>query len=180
MARPSTVRTRTRLGKGGSVTVEGFADLHKGLKQLTRATERNVLKRAATKAMQPVLDLARDYAPVKSGKLRASINLKVGFDDPEFRARSRAAFRTTGSARGVKRTKGGGQVLAQVRAGGAAAPHATFIELGRVHAAAHPFLRPAFDGQQQNIMASLRDTLTIEVRKALQRKARRAAKAAAA
>jgi HK97 gp10 family phage protein len=173
------VRSRTRLAKGGSVTVEGFSEVYAGLKQLTRATERNTLKRAATKAMQPTLELAKNYAPVKTGKLRNSIHLSVGIDDPDFRARARASFAATGSAKGVKRTKGGGQLLAQVRAGGNAAPHASRIELGTVRITAHPFLRPAFDDRQRDIIDTLRDTLKVEVRKALQRRARKLAKAAA-
>jgi HK97 gp10 family phage protein len=172
--------TRTLLRSGESVSVEGFSDLHTALKQLARATERNVLRRAATAAMQPMLEVAKDYAPVKTGKLKAAIHLTVGFDDPGFRARARAAFQATGSAAGVKRTKGGGQVLAQIRSGGAEVPYASFIELGTVRITAHPFLRPAFDEKHGEALALVRETLTVEVRKAVARRARKLAKAAAA
>lgn len=169
---------RTLLRGGQSVNVEGFAELFDGLKQLSRATERNTLKRSATKAMQPMLNAARSYAPVKSGQLQGSVRLTVGFDDPDFRRRSRAAFSASGSSRGIKRTKGGGMVLAQVRAGGAAAPYASLIELGTLRITAHPFLRPAFDEAHGEALTILRQVLRVEVRKALTRKARRLAKTA--
>ncbi len=171
---------RTLLRGGQSVSVEGFTELLANLKQLSRATERNVLKRAASKAMQPTLEVARSYAPVKTGRLRASVHLTVGFDDPGYRSRARAAFAATGSARGVRRTKGGGFVLAQVRAGGEAAPYGSLIELGTVRITAHPFLRPAFDEKHAEMLALLKESLTVEIRKALTRKARRLAKQAGA
>jgi HK97 gp10 family phage protein len=172
--------SRTLLKSGETVTVEGFSDLHTALKQLTRATERNVLKRSATKAMQPMLDVAKAYAPVKTGNLRNAIHLTVGIDDPEFRKRARASFVATGSAAGIRRTKGGGMVLAQVRVGGRQVPYASFIELGTIRITAHPFLRPAFDEKHGEALSIVRETLTIEVRKAAQRRARKLAKAAAA
>jgi HK97 gp10 family phage protein len=171
------LRARTLLRGGESVSVEGFSDLHAALKELSRATERNVLKRAVKKAGQPILEAAQSHAPVKTGQLRDSIRLTVGFDDPDFRRRARAAFSATGSARGVKRTKGGGNVLAQVRAGGNLAPYASLIELGSVRITAHPFLRPAFDEQSSDALALLKETLGVEVRKATARRARRLAKA---
>jgi hypothetical protein len=82
--------------------------------------------------------------------------------------------------RGVKRTKGGGFVLAQVRAGGSAAPYGSLIELGSVRITAHPFLRPAFDENHAQVLALLRETMTVEVRKAIARKAKRLAKQAGA
>jgi HK97 gp10 family phage protein len=179
--------TRTLLRSGDSVATEGFSDLYTALKQLARATERNVLRRVATTAMQPMLEVAKDYAPVKTGKLKAAINLAVGFDDPNYRKRARAAFLASGSARGVKRTKGGGMVLAQIKVGGGqglqhgeGAPYASFIELGTVRITAHPFLRPAFDEKHGEALALVRETLTVEVRKAVARRDRKLAKAASA
>jgi HK97 gp10 family phage protein len=181
------IRSRTLLRSTETVSISGFDEVKAGLKQLARATERNVLKRSATKAMEPMVAVAKDYAPVKSGRLRSAIHLSVGFDDPDFRKRARAAFVATGSAAGVKRTKGGGMVLAQIKVGGRAglehgegAPYANLIELGTVRIAAHPFLRPAFDSKHAEALALLRDSLTVEVRKAVARRARKLAKVAAA
>lgn len=171
---------RTLLQRGQTVEVEGFSDLNAALKQLTRATERNVLKRAARTAAEPMLEVAKSYAPVKTGKLRNAIALSVGLDDVGFRKRARAAFVATGSARGIKRTKGGGDVVAQIKVGGREVPYASFVELGTVRITAHPFLRPAFDEKQAEALALLKETLTVEVRKATARRARKLAKAAAA
>jgi HK97 gp10 family phage protein len=170
--------SRTLLKSGETVSVEGFSDLYASLKTLTRATERNVLKRGATKAMQPMLAAAKAYAPVKTGNLRDAIALSVGVDDAAFRARARAAFAATGSAAGVKRTKGGGNVMAQIKVGGARVPYASFIELGTVRISAHPFLRPAFDEKEGEALNILKETLTVEIRKAVARRARKLAKAA--
>lgn len=177
-ARGSTL-TRTRQRRGGSASVEGFAELYAALKELPRATSTSVLKRSAKKALQPTLELAQSYAPVKTGKLRSGIRLTVGIDDPGFRKRARASFVAKGNAKGVKRTKGGGHVLAQIRAGGSAAPHASLIELGTVRVSAHPFLRPAFDGTQRQIVDSIRATVKVEIGKATKRRARKLAKLSA-
>jgi hypothetical protein len=49
--------------------------------------------------------------------------------------------------------------------------------LGTVRITAHPFLRPAFDEKHAEALALLKETLTVEVRKATTRQARKLAKA---
>lgn len=146
------------------------------LAELPRATQRNTLKKAARLALQPTFETIRDSAPVRTGKLRDSVRLDIGIDDPAFRARARAAFRATGSAKGVKKTKGGGNIQASIRVGGAKAFHAPFIEFGTVKMAADPFVRPAFDADSGQMVDRLREFLGVEVRKAAARRAKKLAK----
>lgn len=157
-------------------SLEGFGDLKAALAEMPAATQRNVLKRATLKALEPTFQEIRNSAPVRTGKLQASVRLLVGMDDPEYRARARASFKAKGHARGVKRTKGGGNILASIRVGGAGAFHAPFVEFGTVKMAAHPFVRPAVDGNQAAIIESLKESMTVEIGKAAARRARKLAK----
>jgi HK97 gp10 family phage protein len=97
-------------------------------------------------------------------------------DDPGYRARASASFKSKGNARGVKRTKGGGNILASIKVGGAGAFHAPFIEFGTVKLAANPFVRPAIDGNEQSIIESLKQSMTVEIGKAAARRAKKLAK----
>lgn len=157
-------------------SLEGFGDLKAVLAELPAATQRNVLKKATRKALEPTFQEIRNSAPVRQGKLRDSVRLEVGLDDPGYRARARASFKSKGHARGVKRTKGGGNILASIKVGGAGAFHAPFVEFGTVKMAAHPFVRPAVDSNQASIIESLKQTMTVEVGKAAARRAKKLAK----
>jgi HK97 gp10 family phage protein len=157
-------------------SIEGFDVLNAVLQELPRATQRNVLKKAARQALQPTFEQARDSAPVRTGKLRESVRMEVGMDDPGYRARARASFKAKGHARGVKKTKGGGNILASIKVGGRGAFHAPFVEFGTVKMAADPFLRPAFDSDAGSMVDRLRQFFGVEVRKAAARKAKKLAK----
>ena len=176
MARKSQRASRRAGATLSRSSLTGFGDLKAVLDELPAATQRNVLKKATRKALEPTFHEVRNSAPVRSGKLRASVRLEVGMDDPGYRARASASFKSKGNAREVKRTKGGGNILATIKVGGAGAFHAPFIEFGTVKMAAHPFLRPAIDGNEQSIIASLRETMSVEVRKAAARRAKKLAK----
>ncbi|NJC06516.1 HK97 gp10 family phage protein [Sphingomonas kaistensis] len=146
------------------------------LQELPRATQRTTLKKAAKQALQPTFEQAKSSAPVLTGQLRDSIFMDIRLDDPEYRARARASFKAKGHARGVKKTKGGGNVVASIRVGGRQAFHAPFVEFGTVKMAADPFLRPAFDANADKMVESLRASLEVEVRKAAVRRAKKLAK----
>lgn len=177
MARKPSNRAQRKAGATLTRSgLSGFSDLYKVLEELPAATQRNTLKRATTKALTPTFQQVRDSAPVRQGKLRDSVRFEVGMDDPGYRARARASFRSKGHARGVKKTKGGGNILASIKVGGPSAYHAPFVEFGTVKMAAHPFLRPAIDGNQSQIIESLRESMEVEVRKAAARRAKKLAK----
>lgn len=157
-------------------SVSGFDELKAVLEELPRATQRNVLKKVTRQAMQPTFEQVRNSVPVRTGKLQASVRLDVGLDDPGYRARARAAFRAKGTARGVKKTRGGGNIVAAIKVGGAGAFHAPFVEFGTVKMVAMPFLRPAFDADAGQMVDRLRESMSVEVRKAAARRAKKLAR----
>ena len=53
----------------------GFKELADALAQFNKSTERTVLRRVVTKALQPMLERAKQLAPVHEGHLRDSIVL---------------------------------------------------------------------------------------------------------
>lgn len=142
-------------------SIQGFAELERQLTEnLPKATQRNVLKKAATQAMDPVRDHAESLAPVRTGKLKASVRIEAG----------RSFFRGKRS---------GGALLVQVVSGGGDAFYSRFIEHGTVKMAAQPFMRPAFDGSKGEVISRLKVSLSAEIHKAVGRRARKLAKGTA-
>lgn len=86
----------------------------------------------AMEALQPVLDTARELAPVHTGKLRDNIVIS-----DELRPTSR------------KRNEEG-TVYVGILADHAY--HARFVEFGTVHMQAQPFLGPAFEQHRDQII----------------------------
>lgn len=162
------------------LATHGLMDLAAGLKGLEEelvalgANEgRKVLRRAARKAFQPVLESAREKAPVDTGLLRENIVIvtqapKEGDGVVRVGLRVRKSKETRLSKHGV--SKDGTQRMAT-------SPHWRwhFIEGGTSHSAARPFLRPALDANADKVVGELRG----ELRKAIDRVLKKRAKAAA-
>jgi HK97 gp10 family phage protein len=141
----------------GGVRLEGFDELEKLLvEQLPKATSRAVLQRSGKTAMEPVLERAEELVPVRTGRLKSSIRIAVKF----LKASGRF----------------GAAVLVQVGAGDREAYWAKFVERGTVKVPAHPFLRPAFDGEERRIIERLQAAIRVEIDKAVARRAKRLAK----
>jgi HK97 gp10 family phage protein len=137
----------------GGVRLEGFDELEKLLvEQLPKATSRAVLQRSGKTAMEPVLERAEELVPVRTGRLKSSIRIAVKF----LKASGRF----------------GAAVLVQV----GEAYWAKFVERGTVKVPAHPFLRPAFDGEERRIIERLQAAIRVEIDKAVARRAKRLAK----
>jgi HK97 gp10 family phage protein len=139
---------------GGEVI--GAKELEQALKQLPKATAKGVLRRALSNAAKPTAQAAESLAPRgATGNLQASIEIST---------------RLKKSQKHGKRT--GVELFI-----GATTPqgaHAHLLEFGTAKMSAQPFLRPAWDSTQQQVLESIKS----EVWKALAKSARTLARKA--
>ena len=136
--------------------VSGSRQIERALKQLPRATGKNVMKRALLKAVKPTVTLAKASAPVDDGDLRDSI---------------KAGVKLTPRQRG--RTDSGAVVYV-----GPTTPkgsHGHLVEFGTSTQRARPFLRRAWTATRSQVLGSVGE----ETWKALAKSARTLAKKAA-
>lgn len=143
------------------VKVEGLKELENALLQLPRATSKNVMKRALMNAGQPVADMAESLAPVKTGALQRAISVGSRLTRRQKKASPKQS--------GVEVYVGVARSL----------PQGIFQEFGTVHDAPQPFLRPAWDALQTQVLNSVKENLWAEIKKAADRAARKAARLAA-
>ena len=135
---------------GKSLETLGFVELTNDLAEMAAqiAGERGagVLESILNEAAQPVLEKARQFAPLKTGKLRAAI--KAGR---------------------VKRRKDGVYTIKIGTQGKTDAFYAPFVEFGHggPHGPAdpHPFMRPAYDATREQAYGIIRDRLKLEIDK---------------
>ena len=124
----------------GVVKLTGFRELERALEQLPKATGKNVLRRVAKGALEPMADSAAAKAPHRTGRLSFSISVSE--------RRTRRAKRST-----TRYVKGGfranpstGIEIAMGPASGfgAALQYASFDEFGTVDTPAFAFMRGAW------------------------------------
>lgn len=154
-----------------TVKLTGFKELNKALNDLPRAAHSGALRRAGTKAMQPMADLATRLAP----------------NDPTTSAPDDLATSITLSSR-AKAGRGG---LEGVEKGTRANIHmgpgsdlpryvrAVVMEFGSFKDKPQPYMRPAFDQEGSAVIDRLKPLLRAEIDKVVARIAARAARAAA-
>ncbi|GGO90817.1 HK97-gp10 family putative phage morphogenesis protein [Stakelama pacifica] len=143
---------------GDAVELSGFKELDAALAKFSKSTERALLRRVATRALEPFVTEAKRLAPVASGNLRDSITIGT---------------KLTGNARREARRDppDGVRVFA-----GTADREAVPNEFGTVRAPAQPFMRPAWDTTSNLVLARVMDDLADEIDRTAQRVAARAAK----
>lgn len=144
------------------VSTSGFRELETALAELPKSTGKNVLRRAGRNALGPILTAAKNAAPVDEGDLRNSITIK-----------NSKAKRQAGS---VKFDPSTGVALDMGPVGRQEGGNAAWQEFGTVKSAAHPFMRPAWDGGKDAALVSLRTEIGLQISKAATRLARKAAK----
>lgn len=167
-----------------TVRIEGLKDLEDALSALPKATARNVLLRALKKAAQPIADHARRVVPVDSGMLRDSIKVSSRVRNRTGLAEYSETLRgggTTAEARtalrAARRAGGAGESRAEVSVG-PTAPHAHLVEFGTVKMVAEPFMRPAWEDEQDGALINIKSELSAEIDRAVARAARKAARLA--
>jgi len=136
---------------GKSLETLGFVELTNDLAEMAAQIAgdgvggASVLESILNEAAQPVLEKAQQFAPTKTGKLRAAI--KAGK---------------------VKRRKDGVYTIKIGTQGKTDAFYAPFVEFGHggPHPAPpHPFMRPAYDETKEHAYGIIRDRLNEEINK---------------
>lgn len=142
------------------VKTRGFKELEKKLATLPEATGRNVLRRVAKGALEPMADDAARKAPEERGILAFSIAVSEG--------RTRRAKTNFQRVRGIQMAMG-------PASGFGATYYASHVEFGTIDTPAQPYMRPAWDTGKMKALDYVQDNLAREVEKAVgrvQRKAR--------
>ena len=157
--------------KGGglmavTMRLEGFSELAAELEQLGRlTTQKASLRRALRKSAEPLASLAQANAPVGDTRtLAPSIAVSTKLSKRQA-AQHRRMFRNDRAA-----------VEMFVGAGPLSSAHTQ--EFGTVHHAAQPYLRPAWDEDKEALLGRLRDEIAADIKKAVARAERRAARLA--
>jgi HK97 gp10 family phage protein len=162
-----------------TVKVEGLRELEAALRELPKATGKNTLRRALKKAGEPILSDMKAKAPRDKGilvrKLAESGQLSTnerGGGGPEFLgigADGRKIF-----------SKQDARNFVEIHIGASgnkqSYPVAFWAEFGTNDTAAHPFARPAWEGNKEAALATVSSQLRIEIDKAVARRARKLAK----
>jgi HK97 gp10 family phage protein len=172
---------------GLTMNVSGAKELAASLEQLAKdssaGTMRNAMKRGMVDAAQPLVDAARRMVPVRTGALRDAIVASSAIDNPVGKAEFGQVLRSGGSKseataalRDARRAAGGGGKRITVAVGPAVGKgvsgYAHIVEFGSEDTPPQPYLRPAWDQTQDEVLSRVVDS----VGKAVEAAARRAAK----
>lgn len=154
--------------------VDGFRDMERALAQLPRSTAKGVVRRVLKQVLEPVQDTADAY----SAQFQIAITSRLS-----RRQRAQAAADFVGRVVTM--------YVGPVTQDGSHAPHAHLIEFGtgpRHHKSGKyvgavspdPFMRPAWDAHEGQLLEELGRRMWIEIEKTVARAAARAERAAAA
>ena len=150
-----------------TVRLEGFKDLEKELERLANPNQRKASARRALRvSAQPIVDAAQAKAP------RGDTNTLA----PSIKFGTRLSKRQAGLHRRMFRNDRAA-VEAFIGAGPFSSAHTQ--EFGTRHHAAQPFLRPAWDGGQREMLDRLKVELFADIQRTVARAERRAARLAA-
>jgi HK97 gp10 family phage protein len=145
-----------------TVKVTGLREIETALKNLPKATSKNVVRRVMKARAQPMAETARRMAPVDDGDLQKSITVGTKLSRAQ---RSKHRKRTPGTV--------------EMFVGAGPNPQAHLQEFGTQHSPPQPFMRPAWDTGKEAFLDGIKADLWAEIEKASARLARKAAKAAA-
>lgn len=147
-----------------SVKLEGLAQTLANLDDLSKATQRNAVRKALQNAAEPTANLASRLAPHRSGILAFSISVAT-----QLTRRHKSEQRNRQSEVEVYIGPAGGQ---------GALFYASAQEFGTIITPAHPFMRPAWESDKTAALGRIVGGLEQIVGKAAERAARKAAKLA--
>lgn len=150
---------------GLTMTLEGLADLDELLGAFSEATGKNILKRAAIDALQPVDEAWRANAPTGPGRASGKQKHAAG------RLKRSGGIGTKLSKRQAKLAEKDSYV--EVAAGPGPNVEAIQTEFGNDHQAARPFLRPAWDATKDEVANRVAASLEHEITRATERAARK-------
>jgi HK97 gp10 family phage protein len=145
------------------VTMTGFAELERNLRELPKATGKNVLRRIAKGALKPMADIAKANAPKRTGTLAVSILVS------EKRTRRVGGKSTAKFVKGVgfRSAESTGITMAMGPASGfgAALKYASFAEFGTIDTPAFAYMRSAWSFGSVKALRYIRDNLGDEIMK---------------
>lgn len=154
-----------------TVKLEGFKELERALvTELPKATARNAMTRAATEAMEPMLERMAQLAPFDPND-RDEDGRHLNESMRTQPAKSRLA-----RALGTSRQSGVVVLTGPAPVGKRARSNAGWQEFGTVKMIAQSYARVAGDTEADGVIDRLRDALVKQIDKAKARIARKAAK----
>lgn len=135
-----------------SVKFEGFDDFEELLNEMGkdfgyRETTRNVLTPSVKIAMEPVLDTAQSLVRTNTGRMKAS--LKIESRIPNNRDKQSSYIEEGDAVIGVVSVRQSAASLSE--------------EFGTAKKNGHPFLRPALESNQQQVLKRLSSALVFRL-----------------
>lgn len=149
--------------------VEGLRELDRALAELPKATARNILRRTLTTAAEPLVKEAAALAPDRPGKPANDLSSSIAVSSKLNKEQRKA-------------TRGDDKSFAEVYVGpDVSVPnaHGHWQEFGTVNHGPQPFMRPAWDGKQREVLEIIKSETWNEIERAAKRLARKAARLAA-
>lgn len=150
------------MANGVTIRVEGLKDLDRALGELTKSAGKAVLRRVAKKALEPFDKAWRQKAPKLSGDLAQSGGIGTKLT------------RRQASLNRKREGKASIEIFA-----GPNNPAAVPQEFGTVDQRAQPFVRPAWEQTQDQVLTIVVEGLGSEIDKTAKRAAAKAARLAA-
>ncbi|CAB4187263.1 phge_HK97_gp10, phage protein, HK97 gp10 family [uncultured Caudovirales phage] len=153
--------------------VEGFNELFKAMddiaEEIGQGKTAKIWRTALGYAMEPVLQAAKQNAPIDSGQLRDHIYMKA--QKPQSRDKASSSYkgemflarvsvspkREDSTERTILNKRGRFQTIAYNR------PVALGQEFGNAHTSPHPFIRTSLESNLQNVIDRLGHAIWAEV-----------------
>lgn len=162
--------------------VSGLYEIERAMDRLTKAAGRGVLRRSGIKALGPMAEAARSRAPDDPATggydLKKSITVGTKLSRSQKRA-ARKERRMTGDRTAVEVYMGPGPLPQAIYTEFGTEPHTNAgLFAGTEHpgTSPQPYMRPAWDGGKDQLLADLKKLLWEEIDKAAARAARKAAR----
>lgn len=146
-----------------SFKLEGLRELEQNLRQLPKATAKNVAKRTLIKSAEPFIAQARATAPRgpdQKGRTHLADSIQIS---------TRLSKRQATLARREARINKSPKHFTEIHAGARALPHAHLVEYGTFKMAPRPFMRPAWDANKFRAMNIIATELGNEIMAAAKR-----------
>lgn len=160
------------------VKVEGLRDLERALSELPKATGKNVLRRVARGALEPMAAQAKAKAPDDPATAAPDLRRSITISEKRTRRAKKSTARRLVGGKWRSDPSTGIEMAMGPASGGGVLNYATLQEFGTVKMAANPYMRPAWDSGAQGALDYIKDSLRTEIERAAARVAKKRAKAA--
>ena len=135
-----------------TIKVEGLSEIADAFEELPKAVGKSIMRKILMARAKVIAEAAKSYVPVRSGTLRDSIIASTRLSSRQRRDAKNAAS------------------YVEVYAGAGPLPYSHLVEFGSIHEPQpEPFIRPAWDSVKGSLLATIKDDLWVEIRKAADR-----------